>query len=208
MRASLPLSVTAMLLVVACTESPATDELGSLLPTAPTASTALLSGGATPDLSGAWNWSRVEQLTMPSWVAEFVFGIDPEGPITRVTCAPSGTMTLIQTGATFTGTATQTTHNCETAGGQQFQSSDAAIPIVVAEGRISGRAIRFSWAGPTVNPCPHQATISVIQGDTAVALTGTGHCFVPGHPKSESPIVLDPPPAGTSKILTWQAVRP
>jgi hypothetical protein len=208
MRVSLPLSVIAMLLVVACTKSPATDELRSLVPTAPTAATALQSGGSPPDLSGAWNWSRVEQLTMPSWLAEFVIGIDPEGPITRATCEGSGTMTLTQTGATFTGTATQTTHGCETAGGQQFQSPGAAMPIAVADGRISGRAIRFSFSNPTVSPCPHQATISAIQGDTAVALTGTGRCFVPGHPKSESPILLDPPPGGTSKTLTWQAVRP
>lgn len=208
MRASLFAMGTALLLPLGCT-APATDA-GQPSPnlTAPAAPSALTAAAAPPDLSGAWNWSRVEHLTLPAWVAALVVGIEPEGPITQVTCEGSGTMTIDQSGRTFSGTATQTIHGCETAGGQQFQSPGASDPIVVADGRISGRSIHFRFESPTVKPCPHDATISEIHAGTAVALTGTGRCFVPGHPKSESPIALDPPQAGTSKTVRWKAVRP
>lgn len=43
-------------------------------------------------------------------------------------------------------------------------------------------------------------------------MRGTGRCWVPGHPKSQapegSPFDLDPPPAGTEKIVVWEATRP
>ncbi len=163
--------------------------------------------GQPLDLSGAWTWSREEHLTIPDWVAMFVIGIQPEGPVTQARCEGSGTMTLEQTGATFTGTATESSHQCVTSGGQAFQAPGFADPILIADGRIHGRSIRFSFSSPTVTPCPHHAVISAVDNGLALALDGTGQCFVPGHPKSESPIALPPPPGGTSKTLTSRATR-
>lgn len=40
-------------------------------------------GASPPDLRGVRNWNRAEQITMPAWLAQFVVGITPEGPITR-----------------------------------------------------------------------------------------------------------------------------
>lgn len=42
----------------------------------------------------------------------------------------------------------------------------------------------------------------------AGALSGMGRCMLLGHPQSESPLSMDPPPGGTSKTLSWEAVRP
>lgn len=164
--------------------------------------------GAPADLSGAWIWSRVDQITMPAWVAEQLAGIEPEGPVTHARCEGSGTMTLTQQGASFEGTALQTTQECRTRGGKGFTSPGSAAPIQITGGRITGAAIRFDLATPMVIPCPYQAVITAMRDGTAVALSGTGRCLLPGHPQSESPFVLDPPPGGTSKVLTWTATRP
>lgn len=157
-----------------------------------------------PDLSGAWNWSNEELIRMPESLV-LMLDLTPEGPNTLTRCKAAGTMTLVQTGAEFSGTAMKTFDACQTKGGQSFERPN--LPHFIEDGRISGKSAHFSFSAPIVTPCPHHAVISTVQDGVAVALGGTGHCFVPGHPQSESP--LDPDrPDGTSTTLSWEARRP
>jgi hypothetical protein len=48
--------------------------------------------------------------------------------------------------------------------------------------------------------------VSASVGGVATILKGTGRTVVPGHP--HSPVPLDPPPAGTSTMIAWEAIRP
>lgn len=207
-RPFLALGLTAALLAGCSDRGPVGIEPGSAESQiqAPASKAAAQSG---PDLGGAWNWSNVEALRMPRWFVEAfgpVLGITPEGENTHARCESAGTMTLVQAGAEFEGSAIKTFNACETAGGQMFQQPGVAFDV--AAGRIGGKSIHFSFHTVMVKPCPHRAVISAVQQDVAVALRGTGRCVLPGHPQSESPQVLDPPPGGTSKTLLWQAWRP
>lgn len=161
-------------------------------------------GGASIDISGDWLWSREEHLIFPAWVAELIFGIQPEGPTTSARCSGSGTMSLVQTGNTFSGVATSEGGQCTTRGGQVFAGVAPNEPIV--DGQIRGKSVRFHLigAGGSVD-CAMHAVISEIQAGTASALTGGGHCIVPGHPKS--PIPLDPPPGGVQNEASFTANR-
>lgn len=160
---------------------------------------------AVADLGGQWEWSSVEALRFPQWFAP-ILGIIAEGENTHARCQSAGTMTLAQTGATFQGTAIKTFNSCETSGGQVFVQPE--INRTVEAGRISGHSIHFSFNSATVRPCPHQAVISELEGGLATALDGGGRCNLPGHPQSESPIAIDPPPGGTATTLSWRAWRP
>jgi hypothetical protein len=172
-------------------------------PLTPEASSA--TAPAVPHISGTWNWRRDVQLTAPAWVAELIFGIQPEGPITHMRCESFGTMELNQAGATFSGTAERTTITCETKGGQVFAPSHPIITI--ADGTIRGQSIHYMLLEDSmlILPCPNHGVISQLQGTTASRIKGTGRCIIPGHP--QSPVPLDPPPAGTSKTLSWEAWR-
>ena len=156
------------------------------------------------DLVGSWIWTSEEHLTFPAFVAEVIIGIQPEGPNTTARCSNVGTMTLIQSGASFTGTANRTAHECVTKGGQVFQDPGAFAPIAIEGGEIRGRSVRFLFTGQL--DCPHHGSLSNVQNGVATALKGGGRCIIPGHPESGAP--LDPPPLGTSKTLDWQALRP
>lgn len=156
------------------------------------------------DVAGSWIWTSEEHLTFPAFVAQVIIGIQPEGPTTTARCTNVGTMTLIQSGASFTGTANRTAHECVTKGGQIFQDPGAFAPLAIEDGEIRGRSFRLLLlAGPLA--CPHHGSVSNVQNGVATALKGGGRCIVPGHPKSGAP--LDPPPLGTSKTLDWQALR-
>lgn len=198
----LPLTILLSMVGVGCT---ATEFDGAGTPSIASPSGPSPSRPAVPDLSGEWTWSNLETLKMPPFIAISV-GIAPEGENTHARCESAGTMALVQTGATFSGTARKTFNACETHGGQTFQQPQVSAPLTVTDGRIQGRNIQFSLNSPTVAPCPHKAVVSQADGDTATALSGTGHCILPGHPQSGSPIVLDPP-AGTTKTLSWTAAR-
>jgi hypothetical protein len=200
MRASLLFSLgAAMSLQVACIEDERAYSSGG--PTAPMALQA-----SAPDVSGAWSWSATQHLTVPPFVAELIFGIAPEGPVTQLRCESTGTMQLAQNGVAFNGSATQTV-NCVTGGGHAFVAPPMAAPpsFAVAEGRITGNAIHFLFGSGDL-ACPYSGVITGSDGGTATDLTATGRCIVPGHPKSPAP--LDPPPAGTSKTISWTATRP
>jgi hypothetical protein len=159
--------------------------------------------GEPADVSGTWAVAGVLQLIVPDWVAEFVIGIDPEGPRTHIRCTFSGTAELVQNGNTFTGTEMQDPNQCVTRGGQVFQGEGGPVPIV--DGRIHGRNISFVLDDFPVF-CPQQGVISDIENGSANRMSGTGRCIIPGHPKSEA-LDLPPPPLGVSKALSWEYSR-
>ena len=154
------------------------------------------------DVSGSWNWTKLEQLTFPAWVAAEVFGIDAEGPVTRARCEGAGTLSIVQDGQAFTGTSLTTAVSCETSGGQVFVDPLSFGPSAVS-GTVTGRSVRFTQ-GVVVN-CDYHATILAVEGGTATELRGGSRCVLPGHPQSEIP--ADPPPGGTSGSLFWSASR-
>jgi hypothetical protein len=162
---------------------------------------------AVPNLGGdddPWNWSNVEILAISEAVA-ILLNIPPEGALTHATCTSSGTMNLTQTGATFDGDAIRTANSCTTKGGWPFFQPGTGFTI--SEGRITGGSASFSFSSPFVSPCPHHVVIST-QAGRAVALSGTGHCILPGHPQSDvqAPFPTEPP-RGLSKTVEWKAWR-
>lgn len=166
---------------------------------------------AVIDVSGSWIWSREEKLTIPAWVVIDLLepanpGLTPEGPMTQATCTGSGTLTLVQADATFSGVLTQTAHACVTTGGQGFLDPGWFVPVPVADGNVRGRSLRMLLDGFAVD-CSYHAAISEIQAGVAMELNGAGECIIPGHPKSDVP-GFDPPPGGVSKTRSWTAVRP
>lgn len=91
------------------------------------------------DVRGTWLWTEEALFSVAAPLTSVFFGIQPEGPITHFTCHESGTMTLTQSGSSFSGTATQDSE-CRTRGGQVF-SPPVFPPILdVAEGTIEGRS--------------------------------------------------------------------
>jgi len=156
----------------------------------PRALAARAAGGAHPaavDLSGDWAWSETVVALFPPFIAGLI-GIEPEGPVTHATCYDAGVLTLVQTGDTFVGTATQTT-TCTTRGGQQYVPPSFPPLLDVLNGRIHGRSFSFDFSGG----CPYHGTVSVDDG-IATRIGGTGKCEVFLHP-----VLL--------KTLTWQATR-
>lgn len=169
-----------------------------------------LSARAPLDVSGDWLWTRSEILTVPADFA-FVFGIEPEGPVTHFRCELEGVLTLDQAGATLSGVEMETDSRCETRGGQVFTQPGLGALIPIPEGRIADRSVRLVVGDPVLF-CPIQARVEEIEAGRAISMRGTGRCIIPGHPKSDapqgSPLDLDPPPAGTEKIVAWVATRP
>lgn len=155
------------------------------------------------DLVGSWEWSNVEKIRLPAHLTPLL-GIAPEGPNTHAVCESAGTLTINAVGSGFEGVAAKTFNLCRTNGGQTFQQP--ASVLFVKDGRVHGNAVDFSFESPTVKPCPHHAT-ATREGGVVIRLSGTGHCMLPGHPQSESPIDLPPPPGGTSTTLSWVAER-
>lgn len=161
------------------------------------------------DVGGDWAWTREEILTVPADFA-FIFGIAPEGPVTHFTCDLEGVITLVQDGSTLSGVEVETGSQCETRGGQVFVQPGLGVQIPIPEGRIVGRHVELVIGDPVL-PCPIRAVITESAGGTALSMRGTGRCIIPGHPQSDapegSPLDLAPPPAGTEKIVTWEANR-
>lgn len=160
---------------------------------------------AIQSVDGEWNWSSVEEVAFPPFLAAML-GVVPEGHLTRARCESSGPMTLQQSGTLFEGTAEKSTNICMTTGGQPF--TQPATLFTITDGKLAGKTLHFSFSSATVTPCPHRAIVTAADAGVAVALSGKGRCILPGHPRSESPLSLDPPPQGQSRTVAWEAVRP
>lgn len=189
--------LSAALLFLGCSD-PTGVEQGATA----TTTTVVSVTGPPADVSGSWSWTRVEQLKMPEFVALSV-GVVPEGKNTHARCQAAGTLEMTQAGSEFEGVALRTSDSCETNGGQAFDRGPTTHFVV--DGQIVGRSAQFSLESFTVKPCPHNAVIAEVSDGVAQELRGTGHCVFPGHPRSESPIVV-PPPAGSSNSNTLSLV--
>lgn len=200
-RVLLPLLVASALLASCSGDGPLSSD------TAPEPGS-LEEAASIVDVSGEWEWNGVVQLTMPPFVAQLIFQIPPEGPVTHVRCENSGEMTLIQSGTEFgtaSGDPASQSATCETKGGLVFSPPPMAVPpFLDVIGSIRGKSLDFLFNAGF--PCPFHGFISEVQGGVATGLKATGRCIVPGHP--QSPVPMDPPPAGTSKFTSWEAVRP
>ncbi len=148
----------------------------------------LAAGKTTIDISGDWDWNEVILVKVTPFVAGLL-GIEPEGPVTHITCRDEGTMTLTQINATFSGESSQT-GLCVTRGGQEYPNDG---DFTIENGRVTGHAFHFDWVLPIFN-CPHHGSISV-EGETAVGLRATGRCLLPSNP-------------GVSKTISFEATRP
>ena len=158
--------------------------------------------GSTAGLAGTWNWSETVVLHLPEGFLP-LFGIASEGPMTMATCHDFGTLVITQSGAAFSGTATQTAV-CETRGGQVFVPPVFPPAFEVSDGQFTGRSFRMLFPGGEV-PCPYNGLVAAEAGGVATELRGTGRCLVPGHP--QNPLGV-PPPGSPTKTVTWQATRP
>jgi hypothetical protein len=172
----------------------------------PQTSSSAAHAGAPVDVSGTWAWISTELLTLPPFVAEFIFGIEPEGPVTQLRCETSGTMTLDADGRTFSGSTTQAA-TCRTGNGIVFVPPPGATPpeLQVVDGSLSGHSLKFTLVDDGFTSCAFNGVITDFDQGAATGLRATGKCVIPGHPKSSAP--LDPPPAGTSKTIHWTATR-
>jgi hypothetical protein len=153
----------------------------------PEARAARAGGGAQViDLSGQWAWSETVTTLFPPFIAGLI-GIEPEGPVTHATCTDAGVLTIVQTGDTFVGTATQTS-TCATRGGQQYVPPFPPL-LDVLDGRVHGRSFEFEFSGG----CPYHGTASLDDG-VATRIGGTGKCEIVLHP-------------ALLKTVAWEATR-
>jgi hypothetical protein len=193
-----PRYITCALALFASALAACDDDAGVLGPDMPTPEFAQ---AAAPDVSGEWSWNEHGRYIL-SEAAAALFGVAPEGPRTILDCESGGTLTIVQSGTTFAGTATQTS-SCETSGGQVAASPPFPPELDIIDGTIQGRRISFTFgAGPI--PCPYTATVAV-EGGQALAMDGTGRCIPPGHPLSVLPV--PPPPLAPGKTIDWNAWR-
>jgi hypothetical protein len=128
----------------------------------------LAAAQAAIDISGTWEY-----------IEESFLVVRPEGEVLHVTClSAEGVLTIVQDGATFTGTLVHPTSTCHTKEGVVIPPPWPLPHEAVLSGRITGRAIHIDQYDAPPNPpvhCPKNGTISVTDG-TAVELTTTGRC--------------------------------
>lgn len=130
-----------------------------------------------PDVEGNWLWEESVELTGPSDLVMFLFGIaEAEGPVMRVSCLTGGALQLSQNGAEFTGQATQSAE-CETKGGQTA-SQTPFPPAFEIEGDVKGHSIQFEALVGEGFHCPYRGSLT-IDGGTATAFNTTGRCDTP-----------------------------
>src|SRR5207249_2378430 len=112
-------------------------------PLAPSSATSLSPASEllpVADISGTWLWREDVIFSVAAPLTGVFFGIQPEGPITHFRCHETGTMTLTQSGSSFSGTASQASE-CRTRGGQVFSPPVFPSSLDVAEGRVEGRSV-------------------------------------------------------------------
>jgi hypothetical protein len=171
------LALVAAFLLTGCSEAPITGP-DPLLESPETAASS-----TTPDVSGTWQWNEVTLVLASRFAVENFFpGIDPEGPITRMTCPSAGVLTAVQNGSSFSGSSPQDPSTCTTQGGQ---SGPAPFPpfLDLVDGEIRGRSFSFTFVaeGPPGADdilCHYRGAIRVEDGE-AVELHGTGVCELP-----------------------------
>ena len=178
--ARVPVAACAALTVVlgACTDAvltPPTAPAIRAVSASPADSGLAAAPASTPvNIAGTWTWQQTTMFEALPFTAKEILGIEPEGPVTRVTCESGGTMFLTQSGASFSGSATQAS-TCRTQGGVVFNPVPVPFPPAppVENGTIQGHNFRFDFSG-----CPQTGAIRVANA-YAVELRGTGDCSLP-----------------------------
>ena len=137
------------------------------------------------NLTGSWTWEGTTESGIPPFLVEMI-GLIPEGEVTYLTCEDYGEMELIQTGNTFSGTATQVV-TCFTEGGQGPFWPPAFPPLLeITDGVISGKSANFIFG--TCN-----MTVKIV--GNGEKLRGEGECPIP----LPAPYFLN--------LLDWKAER-
>lgn len=160
-----------------------------------------LAANAVVDLSGPWIWTHLTVFVLPTEVAKAVVPAQSwdllEGPVTRITCHVSGTMSLAQNGSAFSGTATQAA-SCETRTVPAFVPPPFVFQpaFTVDNGQVTGHAFQFSHVVEGEDACVNLGSARVV-GGVAVGWRATGMCDIPipDHPK-------------VAKTTIWEATRP
>jgi hypothetical protein len=167
--------VLVSMLLTACSDAvmapPSTSPAGTLPATDYNVASAALTA---QDIAGTWQWQETSQIAARPF-AVAMFGIVPEGPITRITCVSGGELTITAvTQTTFVGSASQSSV-CRTQGGVVFDPVFPS-PLQVVNGEIRGGSFRFDFitAG---TPCPH---VGAVVHNVAVESCGIGDCALPG----------------------------
>lgn len=157
------LSTACAALLIGCA---ADDRIGGG-PTAPQQPN-LAAAHTAIDISGTWDY-----------VEEVFLVVRPAGEVLHITCLNAeGVLTIVQDGATFTGTLVHPTSACQTKEGVAIPPPWPSPYEAVLSGRITGRAIHIDQFDAPPNPpvhCPKNGTIKVA-GGTAVELKTTGRC--------------------------------
>ena len=203
MRVHRVLPTLAALAAAACHDG------GAVAPTEPLATLDASAASASQpvDVGGTWSWREEVVLQVPEAFALEFFGVQPEGPMTVGRCVGTGIMELEQTGATFSGTATQTS-TCVTRGGQRFSPPVFTPTLDIRDGEIRGLGVQLVFGAGDV-PCLYHATIAEIEDGKAVRLRGGGRCIPPGHPQSPLAALGLPFPSGpVGPTVLWEASRP
>lgn len=171
MRPSRLLSTACAALLMGC----AADDPLRGGPTAPEQSN-LAAAQAAIDISGTWNY-----------VEEAFLVVRPEDEVLHISCLSNeGVLTIVQDGATFTGTLVHPTSTCQTKEGVAIPPPWPMPYEAVLSGRITGRAIHIDQFDAPPNPpvhCPKNGRIE-LAGGAAVELTTTGRCDLSALPFS------------------------
>jgi hypothetical protein len=139
-----------------------------------------LTGAGTPpdppDVSGQWNWEEEVSITIPADFAVLFGVLDPKGPIVHIRCQSWGTMDLVQSGASFGGSATQSA-TCATSDGQDAPTPPFP-PGWSVDGTIVGGSIHFLLDVGGGIVCTYRGSISE-SGEIATRIRAQGDCDVP-----------------------------
>lgn len=164
-----------IIVLIGCTDDPLAADEGSTAPSTRAAQSQ--ESALVPDLEGQWLWEEAVELTGPSDLVMALFGLaEAEGPVMHISCLTGGSLEFAQSGASFTGEATQSAE-CETRHGQ-IASQHPFPPTFDIAGEIVGRAVQFEALVGEGFHCPYRGSLT-LAGGTAISLNATGRCDTP-----------------------------
>jgi hypothetical protein len=120
------------------------------------------------DISGSWHYVETVHLVLK-----------PGDEVIDMTCInPDGVLTIVQTGASFTGTLTHPTTTCVTRDGSAAPPPWDLPYVASLSGTVTGRAIHFEqYDAPPSYPvrCPKNGSLTVA-GGAVTAMSTRGRC--------------------------------
>jgi len=123
---------------------------------------------APPDISGTWTYDETSHLVLK-----------PGSDVLQITCLnPEGVLTIVQDGASFSGTLTHPVTTCQTKDGHAVPAPWDLPYEAVLTGRITGQALHIDqFDAPPGAPvhCPKNGALRV-SGGVVVELRTTGRC--------------------------------